>query len=609
MREDPKNLLDKFATVKSMYGVSIEQFQESRRYYNRDFGADIVPAQWQSRLTPLIPSTARRAIDDPADHILTFPVIKVPTRPTENDSLNEEMRAEVVRQAMTAWWGHVERNFNVLGDGRKPLLNEGKIAIRTTIRWDLVPAYPSKKNRSAARHAELVRKYREEIDRLGRSEFLWEVQLLDNTTVFEDPSNHRNSNYQYASYNILVQDAKRMFPDSSGKWKGRGDFDEVRYTEYWSKPGPVNGKKEWEPGQFVQWIEDECVHDDVNPYPYLPIVTDNPGFGLNHQLAKPEEVYVGMTQHFRSIFRAQAESMTSWLAVERLSAFPIGKGRNLPDAKIINVGPGEIINFEGNPGEPDSEDLDWMSHPDVPQGVVELVRQIEAEANSNFKMDTLGGQPQRGVDTATEADLNIRNAVSKLSGPVACLERVVAKITRHRLMDIELVLRAPVTMYGTNKSSTTPAEIVLKPTDINGYYEVHAELGTSDQDTLQQSKARFWLEAAERTKGLSRQTAFERGDVVDDPISEFTRWASEETFFSEPMALLRQQAAAADMGQEIAREMQEAQQGDEASLTGPAAESRMAGGVVDVETPTQDTIVEEAYRNRDNGVGAGFVGV
>jgi len=96
---------------------------------------------------------------------------------------------------------------------------------------------------------------------------------------------------------------------------------------------------------------------------------------------------------------------------------------------------------------------------------------------------------------------------------------------------------------------------------------------------------------------------------VDDPISEFTRWASEETFFSEPMALLRQQAAAADMGQEIAQEMEEKRQGDETSLTGPAADSRMNGVVAGVQSPTQDVVVEESYRNRDNGVGAGFVGV
>lgn len=603
--QTPEKLLDRFGTLSGLYGVCINEMNLNRTYYNTDFAADVVPAIWQTRLTPLIPPTARRAIDEPADHILTFPVIKVPLRPTETDSVEEEVRAEVVRQAMTAAWAHVERNGNVIGDSRKPLLMEGKVAIRKTLRWDLIPDYPTKKGRSAKQFDAALSRYRSEIDKLGRSEFLWDFQLLDNVTVYEDPSNHRDPTYTYVEYKIYAEEARRCWPDAKGTWKTNADYQEVTYKEYWSKPGLVNAKGEWEPGQFVQWIEDECVHDGENPYPYLPIVIDNAGFGLNHHLAKPEEIYVGMTQYFRSTFRAQAESRTSWLAVERLSAFPMGKGRNLPDSKVINVGPGEIINFEGEAGAAGSEDLEWMSHPDVPEGVVALDNQLERDANSSFKMDVLGGMPQRGVDTATEADINIRNAVSKLSGPILALERVIAKLTRQMLMDVELVLRAPITLYGTSKSSSTPAEILLKPTDIKGYYEVYASLTTSDQEVLQQSKARFWLEAAQRSRGLSTQTALERGDVVDDPIAEFIRRTSEDTYFSPEMALMRTQAAAADLGMQLQEAQAQQGQGDEASLTGPRATTETT--IEAVETPTQDAVVEEAYRQRDNGVGAQFV--
>lgn len=602
-RTETQRLHDKFSTVKALYGESNNEIQRNRDYYDRRFADEIVPPQWRSRLTTLIPQTARRAIDEPADHILTFPYIKVPVRPTENDSVKEEVRAEIVRQAMTAWWGTVSRTFNTVGDARKPLLNEGKVAVRKTIRWDLVPTYPTKKNRSAPQFEKAVRKYREEIDRLGRSAFLWDIQLLDNITVFEDPSDHRDPTYVFVSYRIFTEDARRRWPDAAGKWKENDDLDMVTYTEYWSKPGPCKPDKTWEPGKFIQWVEDECVHDADNPYPYLPIVIDNAGFGLNHHLAKPEEIYVGMTQHAREMFRAQAESMTSWLAVERLAAFPIGKSRNLPDDKQLNIGPGEVINFEGDENVPGSEDLEWMTHPDVPQGVVALVEQIEREANSTFKMDVLGGMPQRGVDTATEADLNIRNAVSKLSGPIAALERVVAKITRQVLMDVELVLRAPVTLYGTNKSSTTPAEILLKPTDINGYYEVYAQLTTADQEVMEQTKARFWLEAQQRSPGLSLQTALERGNVVDDPISEFIRRLSENTLFSPQMEHMRVMAAAADLGMQLQQvQAEQAGQGDETSLLGPTADATMNGTMETTMGATQANVTQDAYRNRDANV-------
>lgn len=594
---------DKFSTIMGLYSTSNQEIGRARAYYNREFGDEIVPPQWQGRLQPLIPQTARRAIDDPSDHLLTTPYIKIPVRPTLDDSLAEELRAEVVRQACNAWWGVVANTYNLLGDARKPLLNEGKVAIRKTIRWDLVPTYP-KKSRNKTLNDKRVREYRAEIDRLGRSEFLWDIQLLDNITVFEDPSNHRDPNYVFCSYRIYLEDAKTRWPDAKGNWRDGNDLDMVTYTEYWSKPGHVKGDKSWEPGRFVQWIEDAVVHDADNPYPYIPITIDDPGFGLNHHLAKPEEIYVGMTAHARQMFRAQAKSMTAWAAIEDLAAFPIGITRNLPDDKNITIAPGELVNLEGDAGVPGSETLEWLQHPDVPAGVVALDERINVEANSTFKMDILSGVAQRGVDTATEADLNIRNAVSKLSGPVLCMERVCRKLTRQFLMDVELVLRAPVTLYGTSKASSTPAEIVLKPTDINGYYEVFAQITTSDQETLQAAKARLWAELPNSLRGLSSQTAMERGEIVDDPVGELTRWASEQTFFSEPMTMMRDQAAAADMGMELqAAQSAQTGMGDDMSLSGPSADARLSLQLPSNVGAPQQAVIQNAYANRDAAQG------
>ena len=96
-------LIDKMHTLRAVFGTFFNEVVTNRKYYNRDFGSDVVPAKWAARLAPLIPQTARRAIDEPADHILTFPTIKVPVRPTIDNEAGEQTRAEVIRQACNAW--------------------------------------------------------------------------------------------------------------------------------------------------------------------------------------------------------------------------------------------------------------------------------------------------------------------------------------------------------------------------------------------------------------------------------------------------------------------------------------------------------------------------
>jgi len=595
-----QKLFAKFDTVKTRFGNYISNVEENRRYYNRDFATDVVPKKWQGRLTPLIPQTARRAIDEPSDHILSFPYIKVPVRPTVKDEASEQVIAEVKRHAVNAWWDNVSRRYNVIGDAKKPFLNEGKVAIRKTLRWELVEDYPDRSEyKTTAAFNNAVKRYRNEISRLGKSEFLWNLELLDNTTVYEDPANHRDPKYVFLSYRIYREVAEDTFPGTDGKWREGGPFDEINYLEYWSKPGPIQSDGSWEPGKFIQWIEGEVVHSSDSPYPYIPVTIEDTGYGVNHNLAKPEERFVGMTQHAKDLFKAEAESMTSWQAINRLAAFPIGKARNMPQGKEMEIGPGAIIDFDGAEGDPNAEDLVWMTHPDVPQGVMAIAEKIDREANATFKTNTLSGVPQRGVDTATEADLNVRNAVAKLSGPVSALERLVVRLTRQMLMDIELVLRAPVTMYGTSKGSSTPAEVTLKPTEINGFYEVYAELRTSEQDAIQQSKARFWLEAARVSPSLSHQTAMEKGEIAEDPIAELIRRSGEDVFLGERFRMAREEAAAASMGMALQPTP------EQAAASGAASDEGLLGPRSDavLDPSAAAPVVTNAMINRDANLG------
>jgi len=534
-------LRTKFEQLRNFHAAHHINIDKNRDYYERRFGHAVVPPAAQDRgFLPLIPETARRAIDEAADHILTFPKIKVPVRPTESEETTAQYVAEKKRRFMNSWWRQVSLQSNPIGDGRKIILNEGKIAIKKTLKWDMIP--------DRGEDGDEQGDYRKILKKLGKYEFLWDIELLDNKTVFEDPTNHRNPQYVFVNHKLLVEEAKRLFPNATGTWTSRDDYDEVEYLEYWSAPR-FDADGSYEPGEFIQWVEQDVVHDADNPYPYIPIAIEDSGYGLNNKLAKVEEKYVGISQHSHDIFVAQARQWSAMEAVAELTAFTPIITRNLDETKAANLtmGPGEIWELEGAQGEPGAEDIIFPQLPPIPVTVPQMIQLTERAANGTLKLDVLGGIPQSGVDTASEADQNVRNATAKLSGPVAALERLAARISRWVLMDIEMVLEAPVTVYGV--SSDDSAEVSLGPRDISGYYDIYVELRTTDEEAVAQNKARFWLEMALRSPFVSFFTALERGGVTDDPTSEMLKRAAEDVFLSDEFRMIRVMTGAQSYGE------------------------------------------------------------
>lgn len=389
----------------------------------------------------------------------------------------------------------------------------------------------------------------------------------------------------------------RLFPKAKGKWKKFDDYDDVDYLEYWSKP---DGD---EPGKYIQWIDDEVVHKGDNPYPYIPITIDDAGFGTNHSTSKIEEKYVGMTQFLFPIFVAEARQMTSWEAVTEITAFPIVMARNMPD-RVITVGPRQIVNLDGASNDPNAEQLEVLQMPEIPLGVIQLVNKTTEMANNSLKMQTLGGTPLPGVETATEADQQIRNASSKLSAPINALERIAQKINMQVLMDIAEVLEAPVTLYGAGNDS--PAEIKLTTQDIGGYYSTSVHFVTSDEDAISQTKARFWAEMYRVVPFMSAFTAMERGEIADDPTGEMVRRSGEDVFLSEEFNQIRKMAGA-EAFQELMTLVQQMQQGSAPGGTpgseGPATPgANSADGLVDqpnILSSPQPAVNANAQTERD----------
>ena len=298
---------------------------------------------------------------------------------------------------------------------------------------------------------------------------------------------------------------------------------------------------------------------------------------VNRQ-STPDEKYVGLTQFMRDVFVAEARQMSSLEAVAEMTAFPVVFRRNMDVKKNIIIGPGNIIDLEGALDDPNREDIVLQEWPPVPITVLQLIQQTREMANATLKMDVLGGQPLRGVETASEANTQIQNASAKLSSPVAALERLVRRLTMQVFMDIEHVLMAPVSLYSV--ATDAPAEVRLKTTDINGYYDVGVELTTTDAEAMSMNKARFWLDAPRLSPFLSFETALERGGITDTPMRELEQRAAEDVFLSPQMQMLRILTGAetlqtfAEMVQAEAIRLNGGIPGGEQPTNGPSAPSQ-----------------------------------
>jgi hypothetical protein len=567
------------------------QVRKNRRYHNLDYEEDIVPpgSSVKARILP----TARRAIDEPADHILSHPKITVPIRPTKSERSSEQDIAERKRQFLNAWWTEIDNRFAPISGNKRAFLNEGRIAVRKTLRFDLLPDLPE--------DGKITDKYRREVEALGRKDFLWRVEILDNVTVLEDISNHRDPEWVYVKHKILTEEAKRRWPEIAKReikpdWWQLDDFDEVDYIEYWSKPY-MDEDGEEQPGQFVQWVNETNVWDEDNPYPYIPIAIEDAGFGVNHSMAKPEEKYVGLTQFDHEVFVMESIQASSIQSVTELSAFPLVKTRNFSDGKTIKIGPGQILPLEGGLGDPDAEDVEIVSWPEIPRSVDRMLEKVDRVANSRFKLDVLGGLPVRGVETATEADQNVRNATALLGPPIAGLERLINRLSAQVLIDVEKVLRAPVTIYAAVGKSD--GELTLGPKDINGFYVTASELTTTDADAIAENKARFWLEAPLRSPFMPYSKAMERGGISDEPQKDMVIRAAEDVFLSPQMQQIRLLTAASSFG-ELIQMMQQIQDGGLSGGAPGVNQGNTLGGA-----PTgQEGIFQQALTNRDTQQGA-----
>ena len=233
------------------------------------------------------------------------------------------------------------------------------------------------------------------------------------------------------------------------------------------------------------------------------------------------------------MLEAEARQLTAVDIQMRFSTFAPIVTRNISEDtdQPIEIGPGKRINLM------DDQEIEFRALPELPISSFQLINKVHDYTNELSKANILSGSAQRGVDTATEADMNVRNAAAKLQGPINAMRSAIMVINRWILQDIEKIIEAPVTIYGGMKGA--PSSIVIEPKEIAGFYETYVELYTSDQSALDARNARLWADLYAVYQGvLSPQTAMERGGI-ENPQEEMMKASVARLFMSEPAEQVR----------------------------------------------------------------------
>lgn len=549
-------LLFRFRWLKDdIHQKAVAEFKDDESYIRGDFTANLIPSGWQDDgLEAVDMQTAYNAVENASDHILTTPKTFVPVPVMEDSQEAARDAAENRRLFHDMWWQRVKvEDGDPLKRGKKSLV-KGKLVLKKEIRWELLPDLEEDADRNAKR------RFREQLKRLAQSTFLWRLRLVPKETVFEDPDKPWDPDYVYEAFKIRVIEAKSRWPDID--LSDFNDDEEVEYIEYWSKP------RGSQPGEFVQWINDERVHASDNPYSwedrgnwygYVPYAIGDPGWGDVDADASPEDRYYSIVRPLRSLVKAEARQLTavdSWL---RMYAWPIVATRNMPDAddgeKAIELGPGARVDLS------EDQEMGLVNFGESPVSIFQFLDRVQNAANQSSKFGALSGAPQRGVDTASEAAQLEANATTKLSGPIETLQRLAARINSWVSMDIQHILRVPITISGAVEGDSS--EVTIKPTDIAGRYHTLVEFGTTDQAMEELRRLRIWGDAIQIFPGLSQRTAMEKAGIPN-PTHQMDERFIEDLVNSDParqLAITLMLSAFGDAGQQILAGLQPQQQG------------------------------------------------
>ena len=603
----PDDLMELFRQIQGVHQTAIGQFQEDEAFINAPWtdgwGTGIIPAQWEDDgLKITAPPTAHTSVQTAADHMLSVPRISVPVRPsaTEIEKQHDiaEKKADFLRMC---WQKFFEQDGDPFGRAKKSIIL-GKMVLKFELRWELLPEIPDNPTPSERRT------YRKLVEKVCRTQFIWRLRLIPKETGFPVGDRWDPKGY-FEHYETTAIEARSRYAGNESVEEALKDKDaqsKVRYTEYWSRPSGED------PGQYIQWIDDVRIHEAENPYSwegplstdekpqyegYIPYVTVASGFGDDGAESKPEDVYVSILRPNRSVIRAETRLLTEMESYLRMYIWPHLVTKNMPDLEDgeqqIRLGPGGHTNLT------EDQSADVLKWGEMPVSLLQGLQRVNQYIDSSTHFGSLGGGVQRGVDTATEADMNVRNAATSLSGPVRGMRWAAMVINSWILMCIEHGVEAPVTVTGALENG--PSEVTLTPREISGFYSTSVELETSDEAALNLRNARTWSDIVQRLP-LSFRTAMGKMGIPN-PSKEMEERAVEDLERGPQYMQVLTMMALAGLGEagQIARDAYIRQLQNAGRPTNGASEDGSTPPPPGQMPPPQPNMVDQFRREAQNG--------
>ena len=452
------------------------------------------------------PTTAYEGVESAANHILTNPKISVPHRQRTAARNTEREIAERKQQFLNQWWDESRVEFgNRLGQVAKNIVLYGKGVLKVQLRPGVLAGRPE------AAEAEYA---------LGADEFMWELKAPPPSTIINDTDNLEDPMWVYETYQISHDTARRMYPNVDLPMNVSLNS-KVEYVEYWEKPsGTSRGKR-------TVWVAGKVAFDGPNPYRwivgagspdrwagYIPYYVVPSGWGIQTDDNDADRYYVGIIERQVSVLIEEAKQATAASVQLALATFPplIGYGVSQEQLNAFRLGPGARFAV---PAGDNNARLEFLRVPEPPQGVYSLLSLAASYSADVTKQGALGGSPQSGVGSATEAEATNRSATAKLNDPVEGLQLMVQRVCRHRLMDVEHLIGQPVSLLGTHASDETVS--VLRADEIRGEYGNRVKLSTTGQSAIDRIDARFALDARQRAPELSPEWVLSHIPGVENP--------------------------------------------------------------------------------------------
>jgi len=187
----PDDAYRRFQHLKShVYAKLITQLRSDEELINGDFAKRIIPDEWMDEgLQPTVPPTAYNAVVNATDHILASPRNYIPIRPVNDSMEAAREQAENQRRFHDMWWARVYEDQGAPLERAKRKMIRGKMVLKKTIRFDLLPDMPDEPN------GDDKRKFARAVKRIARSKFLWNLDVCPSENVFEDPVNPWDPSY------------------------------------------------------------------------------------------------------------------------------------------------------------------------------------------------------------------------------------------------------------------------------------------------------------------------------------------------------------------------------------------------------------------------------